>query len=57
MKTSFNEVKLNWFEKYFLLLDEEKINTQKNNLKEHLDTSGEWSEVYMDEISSIYVKI
>ena len=48
--------KLNWFEKYLLQLNEEKINDQKNHLKNYLENSNNWQEVYGDKISKIYVK-
>jgi len=48
--------KLNWFEKYILQLNEEKINDQKNYLKNYLEDSKNWQKVYGDEISKIYVK-
>jgi Fe-S cluster biosynthesis and repair protein YggX len=48
--------KLNWFEKNFLLLSEEKINDRKNYLKEYLEESAEWDLVYKDEVSDIYNK-
>jgi len=57
MKASYDKIKLNWFEKYFLMLDQETINDQKNELKEYLDSSPEWKKVFSDKISIIYVKI
>ncbi len=48
--------KLNWFEKYVLQLNEEKINSQKNHLKNYLGDSKDWQEVYSDKISKVYVK-
>jgi hypothetical protein len=57
MKTSFSEIRLNWFEEYFLLFDEDKINKQENKLKNFLEESSSWNRVYADNISSIYVRI
>lgn len=48
--------KLNWFEKNFLLLSEEKINNHKNYLKEYLNNSPDWLLVYDDEVSEVYVR-
>jgi len=54
LPTKQKQFKLNWFEKYFLKLDEEKLNDQKNYLKDYLDNSDKWSIVYEDNISKIY---
>lgn len=48
--------KINWFEKYALRLNEEKINDQKNYLKDYLEDSNGWEEIYNDEASKVYVK-
>jgi hypothetical protein len=56
LKAKNKYYKLNWFEKYFLLLNEDKINTYENHLKNYLENSPKWSEVYIDEVSKIYVK-
>lgn len=49
-------IKLNWVDKYIMGLDEEKINNQKNNLKDYLKNSSEWNLIYNDKISLVYVK-
>ncbi len=49
-------IKLNWFEKYFLYLNEEEINNYENNLKNYLDTSPSWQLAYSDNLSNIYVR-
>ena len=51
-----NYYKLNWFEKHFLLLNEENINKSENYLKKYLNNSLEWAIAYSDDVSSIYVK-
>jgi len=50
--------KLNQFEKYFLGLDEGKINksANENHLKDYLNNSSEWKKIYTDKISAVYVK-
>ncbi|MCK4553702.1 hypothetical protein KAU19_01945 [Candidatus Parcubacteria bacterium] len=48
--------KLNWFEKYLLQLNEDKINDKKNYLKDYLEDSSGWQKVYSDEISKVYVE-
>ena len=50
------KIKINWFEKYVLGLNEKKVNDQKNYLKDYLDNAPEWKLVYNDSISNIYVK-
>ena len=50
------KVKLNWFNKYILGLNEEKINNSKNYLKEYLGASSQWKNVYNDTNSIIYFK-
>ncbi len=57
VKTKIDYVKLNWFEQYFLLMDEKLINTRENNFVNYLNDSLLWEEVYADDISAIYVKI
>jgi hypothetical protein len=49
-------IKLNWFEKYFLYFNEEKINNYENNLKNYLDNSPAWQLVYNDNLSNVYVR-
>lgn len=51
-----NYIKLNWFEKKFLLLNEEKINDQKNYLKNYLNGSPDWMLAHADEVSEVYVR-
>lgn len=51
------KIKLNWFEKYFLLLNEEKLNNKSNVLFDYLDADKNWKLVYNDHASIIYVKI
>lgn len=50
------EIKLSWFEKYFLGFNEEG-SKDKNYLKAYLDNSKDWEAVYSDEISRIYFKL
>ena len=56
LNTRKNKYKVNWFEKYFFGIDEEKLNNQKNNLKEYLDNSNYWDMVYSDNVGNIYLK-
>ena len=49
-------IKFNWFEKYFLYLDENKFNIKQNQLEEYLDNSASWQLSYEDKISAVYVK-
>ncbi len=49
-------LKLGWFEKYVLLLNEEKINIYNDELKDYLDGSAKWRLAYRDETSDIYIK-
>ncbi|MDO8667991.1 MAG: hypothetical protein Q7K35_02730 [bacterium] len=49
-------LKINWFEKYFLGYNEEKLNNIKNNLKNYLNGSERWQTAYQDDLSTIYVK-
>ena len=56
MPSKISYYKLNWFEKYFLLLNEEKINEYENHFKNYLEQSDNWKLIYNDKISDIYVK-
>jgi hypothetical protein len=49
-------LKLGWFEKYVLLLNEEKINIYDDELKDYLDSSDKWRLAYRDETSDVYIK-
>ncbi|PLX20303.1 hypothetical protein C0584_06180 [Candidatus Parcubacteria bacterium] len=57
LKTSEAKVNFNWFEKYFLMMNEEKENNITNHLKEHVQESEDWEEIYSDQVASIYAKI
>jgi len=48
-------VKLSWFEKNFLFMNEADFNS-KNLLKEYLDQSPEWKLIYTDNIAKVYVQ-
>lgn len=48
--------RLNWFEKNFLLLNEEKINDRKNYLKEYLNSSPDWTLAYANGVNEVYVR-
>ncbi len=48
--------KLSWFEKYFLLIDEEKINRYDDHFKNYLEQADDWRRVYGDDTAVIYVK-
>lgn len=52
----FQNIHLNWFEKYILKINENEINDVKNNLLEYLKNSDDWSLIYEDPISNLYVK-
>jgi len=49
-------IRLDWFEKFFLMIKEEDLNNKKNYLKDYLNASPDWRLAYKDEISNIYVK-
>jgi Fe-S cluster biosynthesis and repair protein YggX len=49
-------LKLGWFEKYALRLNEEKINNYNDELKNYLSNSDKWRLVYHDKTSDIYIK-
>jgi len=46
---------LNWFDKNFLGIEEDKINTE-DYLEKFLNSSQKWELLYTDDISSVYVK-
>jgi len=50
------KINLNWIDKYIFSINAETINSKKNELLEYLSDSSQWSQVYQDEISIIYVK-
>ena len=56
LKTVTSSVKLNWFEKYFLLINEDELNNQKNYLQAYLRGDPQWKIIYTDAISTIYVR-
>ncbi len=50
------KIRLNWAEKYIFRLDEAKINSQPDALKEYLNNNSAWKIIYSDNISVIYAK-
>lgn len=52
----YPKIRLNWFEKYILLINEENLNKGEDGLKKYLDNSNEWQNIYQDKISLIYQK-
>lgn len=56
IKTRDKYMKLNWFEKYFLGFNEEKINKREDHFKNYLNSSSEWQLIYTDNLSQIYAK-
>ncbi len=56
LKVKEGKFELNWFEKFFLGGDQNKINETKNHLKDYLEGSPEWNRVFADDLSAIYVK-
>ena len=46
--------KLNWFEKYFLLFNEEKVNQYENHFKDYLEQADDWQIIYQDDASVVY---
>ncbi len=52
---NINPVKLNWWEKNFLFMQEAQFN-KKDPLKEYLENNSQWELVYSDNISKVYVK-
>jgi len=53
----YSDIKLNWFEKNFLGLNEDKINGQKMYLYEYLKNSPDWYLGYSDPISEVYIRL
>jgi hypothetical protein len=49
-------LKFGWFEKYVLLLNEEKINNYSYDLKDYLSSSDKWRLAYHDRTSDVYIK-
>jgi len=49
-------LKLSWFEKHLLLINLTGVKKYKNNLEEYLQSAKNWSKIYDDANSSIYVK-
>ena len=56
IKAKEKKINLSRFEKYFLLVNEKKINNNENHLKNYLNNSSNWQLVYSDKISLIYAK-
>ncbi|MEI7452372.1 MAG: hypothetical protein WCK37_04210 [Candidatus Falkowbacteria bacterium] len=56
LDNSDNKMKLSWLEKYFFMIDENKVNEKKDELKDYLNTSAEWKIIYQDKLSVIYAK-
>ena len=56
IKSKYLPIKLNWFEKHILLLNQEKLNDNKYHLREYLDANEAWESVFDDGISVVYVK-
>ena len=50
------DIKLNWFEKYILLFNETSINNKNNPLKDFLEESPRWEEIYSDNIAGVYLR-
>lgn len=50
------DIKLDWVEKNILKIDENKINTSKNNLLEYLKNSTDWKTLYEDLNTIVYIK-
>jgi len=48
--------KLDWFEKYILQIDEDKINESENYLRDYLSSADDWQLTYNDNASIIYMK-
>jgi len=49
-------IKLSWIEKNFFMINEDRVNSQKDELREYLNASPDWEIVYQDEVSIIYAK-
>jgi hypothetical protein len=50
------KINFSWIDKYVFSINAKMINSKKNELLEYLSDSSQWSQVYADEISIIYVK-
>ncbi len=50
------KIKLNWFEKHFLFLNEEKMNEDNNHLKDYLNKNIAWGKIFENDISQIFLK-
>lgn len=53
----YPDIKLNWFEKKFLGLNEREINDQKMYLHDYLENSPLWELGYSDRISRVYIRL
>lgn len=49
--------KLNWFEKYLLRLNQEKINEKENELENFLDNSNAWQKIYSGSAGNVYIML
>jgi len=56
LANSSDKIKLNWLEKYLFLIDENKVNEQKDELKDYLNNSTDWKIIYQDTVAIIYAK-
>ncbi len=56
MIRNVDQTRLNWFEKYVLAFNEQKINSGQNYLKEYLRRSADWQLIYSDKISDLYAR-
>lgn len=50
------KIKLNWIDKYIFFMNEEEVNSGKNNLLEFLNNSKDWQKIYENENSLLYKK-
>lgn len=49
------KIKLNWYEKYILKMDEAELNSE-NKLKKYLDGEAEWKKIYNDLNVTLYAR-
>lgn len=57
LKTKEEKIKLNFFDKLFFSLDQEKMNKNKNEaLINYLNENKDWKTIYQDKIATIFLK-
>jgi hypothetical protein len=50
------KLKLYWWEKYLFMVNEDKLNDNRDVFRDYLLTSPEWQEVFADKLSRVFVR-